>query len=148
VRGVDQTRFGVPEGNCFVACVASILEVSIDQVDMARLDQFHVRWCTAYEADADSVDAKNLGDSWWRVLQATLARYDKQALYYPVADGREKLAPFEYSIASGPSPRPGVPAHSVVVNDGIIAWDPHPSHAGLAGSPNEYILIVPFRRLP
>ncbi|WP_299008475.1 hypothetical protein [uncultured Caulobacter sp.] len=32
MRPVDQTTFGVPGGNCFSACVASLLSLPIDEV--------------------------------------------------------------------------------------------------------------------
>lgn len=32
MKPIDQTTFGVPGGNCFSACVASLLELSIDDV--------------------------------------------------------------------------------------------------------------------
>ncbi len=32
MKPVDQTTFGHPGGNCFSACVASLLEMSVDQV--------------------------------------------------------------------------------------------------------------------
>jgi hypothetical protein len=39
MKPVYQTRFG-PDGNCFAACLASILEI-----DLADVPQFDERWC-------------------------------------------------------------------------------------------------------
>jgi hypothetical protein len=50
-------------------------------------------------------------------------------------------APVGYAIADGDGPR-GV-RHSVVVLDGQIVHDPHPSRAGLIGKPIYY--YVPLR---
>lgn len=32
MKPVDQTQFGKPDGNCFAACIATILELTIDEV--------------------------------------------------------------------------------------------------------------------
>lgn len=32
MKPVDQTQFGWPHGNCFMACVASIMEVGLDDL--------------------------------------------------------------------------------------------------------------------
>lgn len=38
MKPVMQTRLGVPNGNCFAACVASLLECPIEEVDYPMLD--------------------------------------------------------------------------------------------------------------
>lgn len=113
MRPVDQTKFGPVEGNCFSACVASILEISIDDVPQFMVGVWldNLRdWCAA------------------RGLRAT---------YWPSrgwaeANGEKFLGvPTGYSIMTGESPRhPGV-FHSVVALDGAMVHDPNPSRAGV-----------------
>lgn len=43
-----------------------------------------------------------------------------------------------YHEISGPSPRGNGVFHAVVGKNGQIAFDPHPSRAGLAGEPSEW----------
>jgi hypothetical protein len=40
VKPVDQTTFGAPGGNCFSACVASLLELPIEEVPYFMTDEF------------------------------------------------------------------------------------------------------------
>jgi hypothetical protein len=112
----DQTRFGSAEGNCFSACVASILEIPLEDVP-----QFMV------------------GD-WWANFTAWCEPRGIIPKYWP-ARGWCDLDPVRvflgvptgYAIMSGESPRhPGV-LHAVVALDGAIAHDPHPSRAGIRG---------------
>ena len=108
---VDQTRLGKPYGNCLAACVASILEISIDEVDK------HI--------PAD--------DSWLSMLNKYLATL---GLYYLTVklpkeskDDFLKEFPACYHTIAGNSPR-GI-RHSVVGYKGKMIHDPHPSRAGL-----------------
>lgn len=43
-----------------------------------------------------------------------------------------------YHIIGGPSPRGGGILHAVVGLNGEVAFDPHPSKAGLAGDPSKW----------
>lgn len=89
------------QGNCLQAAVASLLDLRLDDVP-------HF-----VELDGDWV--QHLVD--WaagRGWSVTYARPD---------------SPVPLGIACGPSPR-GV-HHAVVMRDGAVAWDPHPSRDGL-----------------
>jgi hypothetical protein len=44
MKPVDQTLFGVGEGNCFAACVASILELNLDSVPNFCADNADTEW--------------------------------------------------------------------------------------------------------
>lgn len=110
-------------GDCFRACVASILE----------LDPFTVpNFC---EEDW----GKEKDFSWYKAMLKWLhprgltyfdiqvpAEFHGRWFEGPAASGFET-----FHILSGISPR-GI-QHSVVARNGIIVHDPHPSRAGLAG---------------
>jgi hypothetical protein len=132
---VDQTLFGYPGGNCLNACLASILECSLDEIP---------------EMDATTHDG-----SWWGIMQRALQDRGLTAIYY-VPNGEYCGAPFAhiappgYHLVTGDSPRGtlddkgNVIGHVCVAKDGVIVHDPHPSRAGLASAPRDWILIVPM----
>lgn len=122
---VDQTCFRGPDaaegeapGNCFAACIASLLECSLDEVPQPTAE-----------------DREDWADYWTRVAEFLRLRG------FHMVDGKAKAfwstesaldTPFSgYWIASGPSPR-GPWNHSIVVRGADMAHDPHPSRAGLA----------------
>lgn len=97
MKPVDQTIFGHGKGNCFTACVASLLELPIEDVpyfmgDCDWLSRF-IDWC-----EARSV----------RVEFSTV---------FPSPKG-------EYVIVGGVSPRTGK-GHACIALDGVIVHDPH-----------------------
>jgi hypothetical protein len=101
---VRQTRFGAPAGNCFAACIASILELPLSDLpdpDLADKDAWWLTWI-----------------SWLRERNLTLYVWEVN----PDAD-----IPHGYSIlATRP---PGLPAgygHAVVAFDGHVVWNPNP----------------------
>jgi hypothetical protein len=102
---VDQTTFGVPEGNCFSACVASILELPIARVPFFM----HGDWWTNFCA--------------WCVEHRVVATYRGR-----LSDGTPPPAPPGYSIWTGLSPRAAPEEeryHAVVALDGALVHDPH-----------------------
>jgi len=100
---VDQTLFGVPGGNCFAACVASILELDICEVPYFMQDN---RWKPRFK-------------EWIAYEQG------KHIEFYPL-DG--KWFPPQIYIMHGTSPRGN---HCVIADGSRIIFDPHPSRAGL-----------------
>ena len=99
---VEQTILG-PQGNCFSACVASILELSIEEVP---------------DFD-DSAGWRHWFSEWqrWlagRNLSIHCARHDER---YP--------RPLGYAILQARWPDDGG-YHHVVCFDGEIVWDPSP----------------------
>jgi hypothetical protein len=93
---IDQTIYG-PEGNCFQACIASILEVPLDDVPEClggRYDQRLLDW----------LHSKGLG----LVLKPTAGGW---------LTG--------YCILTAKSPRTEG-NHAVVIKDGEVVHDPHP----------------------
>lgn len=128
MRKVFQDRFGKPDGNCLAACVASILELSLKDVDF-----------------------KN-DENWWDNLQEKVeslgyvAKYftyddkkenDKQKLFEEISQLSNKYN--EYYIACGMGPR-GL-LHCVVMKGGLIEHDPFPSGGGIELPPEDYITL-------
>jgi len=114
---VDQTLFGNKNGNCFSACVASILDLALEDVPNFCA-QPNKNWYR------DFVD--------WCKTQELVARYstnDPQVL----------------CIASGPSYR-GSWLHAVVWDRGMV-HDPHPSRLGLAGPPVDFIYMLRTQKI-
>jgi histidinol-phosphate phosphatase family protein len=115
MRCVDQTKFGVPEGNCFSACVASILHIPLTDVPA---------FCK-YE-------------NWWERFNEWLKSY---GYYASIIRYSETWSPEGFHILSGKSPR-GDFQHSVVAMGGDIVHDPHPSRAGVETRIDQ-IFIIP-----
>lgn len=98
MKPVEQTAVGVPAGNCFEACLASILEIPLESIP-------HF-----------------VGDDWWERYLEHFGARGVELLYVPLGGG----VPKGYSAAGGPSPRHAGVMHSVVCLDGEMVWDPHP----------------------
>jgi hypothetical protein len=113
VRPVDQTAYGFHDGNCFNACVASILEVSL--ADVPRFSG--TRWFAQF--------SRWLAD---RQMAATFTKHGVRVLP-------------GYSIAGGPSSRFAGRMHACVALDGIVVHDPHPSREGLPLGIASYVVI-------
>lgn len=116
MKPVKQTRLNIPDvqsGNCWPACVASLLEIPIDDVPPPPLP----------------------GKSWapyWRSFRSWAARRGLALIevagdssFVEASEGAEAL----YWIATGRSPR-GV-RHSVVMRGAKMVHDPHPSDLGV-----------------
>lgn len=126
MKPIHQTIFGngengTPRGNCFAACIASILELSLDEVP---------NFCARH---ADWREAANLWLS------------DRGLFYVDVnlpGDLRDEHVRFwGYHVISGVSPRNI--RHSVVGFGGSMVFDPHPSGAGLLEGEWEYGFLIP-----
>ena len=114
MRPVDQTRYTLHDGDCFTACVASILELPI-----AAVPAF-VRW----------------GDAWLDCFDRWLGGLGLSATHHAGTN-----PPPGYSIAGGPSLRFAGRTHSCVALDGVVVHDPHPSRDGLPDGIHDYIVI-------
>ena len=112
---VKQTKLHDPPksiGNCFQACLASILEISIeDTFDIFGEDITENNWI------------QKLNE--WLAEKYDLCFYEfrKEQFYH-----RESLG---YHIISGKSPRNPKQQHSVVGYEGEMVFDPHPSNDGI-----------------
>lgn len=117
MKPVDQTKFGFGSGNCEAACIASILEIPLEDIP-----DFHGN---------DPTDA----EAYWQNVRKWCE--DKPFTIIPIkfSDGHDPKEFLKdcWVIASGPSPR-GTEEwhrHAVVWKNGKIVHDPHPSRAGL-----------------
>ena len=121
---VDQEflHLAVPgqQGDCFRACVASILELPISDVP-------HFAQLTEGSSSA----------AFWNMAYDWLESRGYEYVYRTRA-GRDSLDKTDYQIMTGPSPRGNGTYHAVIGKGGIIVHDPHPSRAGLAGDPKEW----------
>ncbi len=116
---VDQEFLHDPEvgsvGDCFRACIASVLELPIAAVPHFAL----------------------LGNRWQFVLNCYLAGLSREI------EWAQGVPPDGiWAIATVQSPRNSDVKHSVIFRDGVIVHDPHPSRAGGKG-PEDYFYLVP-----
>lgn len=126
---VDQDKFGALVGNCFPACVASILGIPLETIpNFCALANFESlpdsEWFEAF--------------IWWcNTLGWSYIKLDCSYTY---------LAEGQVVILTGKSPR-GEFNHCVVgVFDGesfVVAHDPHSSRQGLDGDPTQYGMFIP-----
>lgn len=106
-RQITQTKFGHHQGNCFAACIACLFPV-----DLADVPDFY----------------DEAGDQWWHVFYGwMLGRFGIE----PSMSGQNSAVqtPGQPYLIGGLAER-GL-MHSVVGLDGVMIWDPHPTHAGL-----------------
>jgi len=123
MKPTDQTIFDLGRGNCFAACIASILEIPIDEV--------------LHFPDGEALN-------WREVINEWLS--PRGLFFIDIAlngDMRDELVRFwGYHLILGDSPRRGDVRHAVVGHKGEICFDPHPSRDGLAGDNWSYGFLV------
>lgn len=123
MKPVKQTRVGQDNGNCWTACIASILELPIEQVP-------------------DFIDEKDFYGStvkWLGKRGLTLVQIDLQhSTYWPFFWGDTV-----WTILSGQSPR-GDWKHAIVGNGLKYVHDPHPDNKMLKGDIEYVYLMVPI----
>lgn len=115
---VDQTKFGATEGNCLMACVASLFN--------ARLDEL------------PELSSTHDDGSWYDVLRTSTLRWNYTVAHVP---NDTPVLPQGTHLAMGMSDR-GLP-HVVVMRDGVLLHDPHPSRAGLL-TITAWLIFVPL----
>ena len=113
MRPVDQTLYGM-RGNCFSACVASILELPIEAVPSFANDD-RTRWAQLTQ---------------WLTDRGLAARAIESGAPAP-----------GFTIVGGPSPRIVNQRHACVALDGVVVHDPHPSRDGLPLGVHGYVAI-------
>lgn len=126
----DQTTFGGPgspieeRGNCYSACVASILGLPLENVPnfCAIDDDWFVK--------ANEWLHENCG-----VVVLSFSGED------PLVNHQQEYGESVVYIATGRSPR-GDWHHSVLWKNGCVLHDPHPSRAGIVGRPIEWDIFV------
>ncbi len=120
-RWQTQTLLHDPEngvqGNCVQTALASLLAIPVNSVpEFATLHRDAAEFWDAVEAWLSKQGY---------VLQAMPAHYQFEAPY----------------LVSGPSPRSAEYSHMVVMNDGVVIHDPHPSGDGIAKITNVWLLL-------
>lgn len=122
---VDQTviHSESTKGNCFAACIASLLELPCDDVpNFAALEDW-LPQCSRW------LENRGLGILYVAINSADLAWHLRDC----------------YVIAGGRSPR-GSFGHCVVARldrgDWKMVHDPHPSRAGIVGDPDDFAFLV------
>lgn len=110
MKPIDQTIFGDKKGNCFAACIASILELALEDVP---------NFCVEYP------------ETWYDELNTWLRARGLFAMGFNAPDAaffRNHMRG-AWCIVSGPGPRGCL--HSTVWRDGEMQHDPHPSREGI-----------------
>lgn len=123
MKPVHQDKFGVEEGNCFAACIASILELPLADVPNFCVDRKH----------------------WLQHCNDWLAKRGLAYIEFKLTGGEVPIwmTDVGHHVISGPSPR-GDFHHCVVGLDGKMVHDPHPSGAGLKTFDSKYIYFGVF----
>jgi len=109
-----QTKFGDGKGDCFAACVASILEVPLGNLP---------NFCVDFPSDTWFADSNE-----WLLRYCGVGLHDFRCEEpFPWISLYGEFGP--YYIVSGTSPR-GL-MHACVGRDGKVVHDPHPDGGGL-----------------
>ena len=125
---VEQTRFNAHDGNCHPACIASVLEVPLEEVPQPTIDEL---------ADFEGWDRYRE-----RLRRDFLHPRNLSDLALGVHDGLGgPFRPPGYAILCAVSPRTGG-FHSVVALDGEIVWDPHPEREMGVGQWNDWTVFT------
>ena len=126
MKPVDQTTFGVPKGNCFSACVATLLGLTIEQVPF-------------FMGDPDEP-----GHVWWDRFNGWLEARGLYALNFNVRDQETDASLPGFYILCGDSP---AGPHSCVArgraHPSSVVHDPNPSRAGLL-KVDSIVVLVPL----
>jgi len=121
MKPVYQTKFGDGEGNCFAACIASLLEIDIDSIpDFYQLYK----------------------NEWWLKFIEWIEPFGLTPIM--LNDDPTNKLPIHncYYLVGGMSPR-GI-GHSVIYLNGNLVHDPHPNGEGLSEIWDTIIFVRTF----
>jgi hypothetical protein len=124
MKPVEQTVLMPPGGNCFAACMASILELPLETMpDFTPFDDWTVRW-----------------NRWLRPMNLAIMHTSVSETNFEA--WRQECMP-GYTIPAVESPR-GPWLHAVVALDGELVWDPHPERCMGVGAWREvtYFYVI------
>lgn len=119
MKPVYQTIFNATEGNCFSACLASVLELPIEDVP---------NFCA------------NPSPHWFADVRSWLNPFGLDAVNISVSD----LSVYEargYYLLGGTSTR-GPYLHSVVAYNGVVVHDPNPKGDGVLLPPYDVTVFI------
>ncbi len=112
MKPIYQTKFGPTEGNCLAACVASLLEIEIDQVpDLTPRPEDKGTWTETFRKFF----------KWYGIHPEWYTALPERKIFQP--------PPGVNYLVWGTSPR-GLP-HSVIYRNGQMIHDPHPEGGGV-----------------
>lgn len=123
-----QTRTG-KGGNCFEACLCSIMEVVMPE--------------------GEGLPCFGDGALWFEKSQMFSMKHGHHLVYFAMKDEREvEVAPNGYAIACGPANSnhhipPEDRLHACVTLDGVVVHDPHPRGVGLEAVVG-FAVLIPF----
>lgn len=123
MKKVNQKIMNFVNGDCYRACICSILEKELEDIPNFQKD--------GNEKFAENLD-KWISDSGFRLLE--IVNSDSDYLKKAIKDC--------YVIASGTSPRDKNKLHAVVWYNGEVVHDPHPDNTGLIGEPNTLTVFL------
>lgn len=119
MKPVMQTFFGDKEGNCFSACIASLLEVEIDELKIPAA----------------------LPD-WYEIAQEVLKKHGYTMLQVILENNKAPDGLDVYFIATGYTNRyDGKVLHSVIYRGNILTHDPLPNGNGIKAIENAIFLL-------
>jgi hypothetical protein len=114
-----QTKFGT-EGNCYSACIASLLDMSLDEVPYF----------------AEGAGQHDSGIFWERVFSfLEMNGYDIR--FFDYDKHSISLEPDQFYIVAGKSPRGYM--HGVIYKGNQLYHDPHPDNTGVIPQTIDYI---------
>jgi hypothetical protein len=132
MKHVQQTRFYAeedglkPPGNCFQACLASVLDLELDEVPDGADHWWKGR------------PPKETWALYWQDVERFLADRGLAAVEIKL-DGE---CPPVLNIISGPSPRNKDIDHCVVARGEKVIWDPHPDNKLILDGHHTHMFIV------
>ena len=143
MKPVDQTLFGTENGNCFQACVASLLEVPIDS-----LPHFVMMRGEIGNTGERSADWFDHFDHWMksRGLYSVECSLKHESIMACVSED-------SFCILTGKSNRGcnhavvGCTGSPVSVEGFLLIHDPHPSREFFGGNVPDWVMFI-GRRLP
>jgi hypothetical protein len=126
VKPIHQTEFGWPKGNCYAACVASLMEIPLED-------------CPVVPEGEDS-DWNQIWDNWYadRGIARLVFPYTPEYLVkgWQILAG---ITPREIQDGTGKRPM-----HAVVGLDGKAVHDPHPDSTFFADAVPAEVEILYF----
>lgn len=130
MKPIKQTKIssedGTIHGNCFRACIASILEIDIDSIP--AFEDMGTEWHMPFFKFLNENNLETDGTRYKHIDSFEFDLINYEGIY-------------GYIIVNGKSPRTYVTrGHSVVYKNGQMVHDPHPSNDGLLEIENFYMI--------
>ena len=132
MKPIMQTKFTnidwTVHGNCLSACLASLFELSLDEVP--ALENANGEWFSLVWEFLKTRNCTYAGTHWIRDYAETHLIDDKPAWWHYLTERSDGID--GYFIVSGLSPRTWVKrGHSVIYHNGVMVHDPYPGAKGL-----------------